>query len=71
MSHDRRKPLPDLMTPGEVGEMLRATPKTVREAIRAGRLPAVKPFGTTWRVRRSDVEELIARTSNGVPSVVP
>ncbi len=69
MSQDRRRPLPDLMTPDEVGEMLRATPKTIREAIKAGRLPAQKPLGT-WRVRRADVEELIARTST-VPSVMP
>ncbi len=66
MSQDRHKPLPDLMTVDEVAEMLRATPKTIREAIKAGQLPAVKPLGT-WRVRRSDVEELIARTSTDHP----
>ncbi len=70
MSQDRRRPLPELMTPVEVGEMLRATPKTVRRAIQAGQLPAHKPLGT-WRVRRSDVEALIVRTSNVVPPVVP
>ncbi len=60
---DKRKPLSDEMTPDEVSVMLRTTSATVREAIRAGRLPAEKRSGT-WRVRRSDIEELLARTSN-------
>ncbi len=64
------RPESDLMTVSEVAEMLRCHPKTVRAAIHSGRLPAHKPLDGNWRVRRSDVEALIARTSV-VPSVVP
>jgi len=56
------------MTSDEVGVMLQATAATVREAIRAGPLPAEKRSGT-WRVRHSDVEELPYRPV--LPSEVP
>ncbi len=70
MSQDRDRPPPELMTTAEVAVMLRSTPKTIRRAIQAGRLPAQKLWDGNWRVRRADVEALIARRST-VPSVVP
>ncbi len=73
MSQDRDRPPPELMTTAEVAVMLRASPKTIRRAIHAGRLPARKLIDGNWRVRRADVEALIVRTSTvpSVPSVVP
>jgi excisionase family DNA binding protein len=51
---------PELLTPKEVGQMLRVDPKTVTRWARAGKLPAIKTVGGHRRFRRSDVEAAIA-----------
>ena len=48
---------PELLTPAEVGELLRVTPQTVRRLCAAGDLPAVR-IGGQWRI---PIAELDAR----------
>lgn len=50
----------DLMTVEEVAEYLRVSPKTVYDWAQKGQIPAGK-IGNTWRFRRKDVEEWVAR----------
>jgi len=50
----------ELMTVEEVAEYLRVSPKTVYDWAQKGRIPAGK-IGNTWRFRRKDVEEWVAR----------
>jgi excisionase family DNA binding protein len=52
------KPLPELMTPGEVGAKFRVSPKTVSRWARQGLLPEVLTPGGHRRYRRGDVETL-------------
>jgi excisionase family DNA binding protein len=44
----------DLLTVEEAAEILRVTPKTIREWIRKGDLVGLK-FGKQWRIRRLDL----------------
>jgi excisionase family DNA binding protein len=41
--------LPAMLTPGEIGRILRVDPKTVTRWCRDGRLPAVRTPGGHWR----------------------
>jgi excisionase family DNA binding protein len=47
------------VTVEEVAEHLSVTPAWVRAMARAGELPAAK-FGTYWRFRISDVDDVVA-----------
>ena len=49
-----------LMTVSQVAEEFQVTTQTIRNWIDHGTLPAVK-IGRAFRVRREDVEELLAR----------
>jgi len=49
-----------LLTPEEVAERLAIKPKTVRDYLRAGKLPSVK-IGKLWRVRESDLQEIMKK----------
>jgi excisionase family DNA binding protein len=52
--------VPELLTPKEVGEMLRVNPKTVTRWAKTGKLPAIKTLGGHRRFRRSDIEAAVA-----------
>jgi excisionase family DNA binding protein len=54
----------ELLTPSEVGQMLRVNPKTVTRWARAGKLPAIKTTGGHRRFRRSDVEQAVAQAAH-------
>jgi excisionase family DNA binding protein len=45
----------DLLTVEEAADILRVSPKTVREWLRKGKLVSLK-FGKQWRIRRQDLE---------------
>ena len=49
-----------LLTVTEVAEQLRVTGVTVRAWIRSGRLAAIRVGGRGYRVRRSDLEQMVA-----------
>ena len=51
-------PVSDLLTVEEVAQYLRVSIYTVREMIKAGKLPGVK-IGKAYRVKRADVEKLV------------
>ena len=48
-----------LLTPEQVAERLSLSVLTVRDWLRSGRLPGVKPGGKVWRVREHDLDEYI------------
>ena len=48
-----------LLTPGEVAEIFRVTPKTVSHWADAGRLPCVRTPGGHRRFRESEVHALL------------
>lgn len=48
-----------LMTPAEVGRLLRVDPKTVSAWARQGGIPSVRTPGGRYRVRRSVVRVLL------------
>lgn len=54
-----------LLTPEQVAERLGLSVLTVRDWLRSGRLPGVKPGGRVWRVREHDLDEYIRRLSRG------
>jgi excisionase family DNA binding protein len=56
--------LKPLLTTEQVSEILQILPKTVREYIRDGKLPASK-FGKVWRVSEEDLEQFIERQRKG------
>ena len=45
------------MTTKEAAAYLKTTPDTIRRLLRQRRLPAIK-LGGTWRLRKSDLDEL-------------
>lgn len=47
--------LPDVLTVGELAQLLRLNHKTVREAITRGEIPGVRRIGTTIRISRDAV----------------
>lgn len=53
-----------LLTVPEVAERLRVSAYTVREWLKAGRLPGYRPGGTKagWRVKESDVSRFLEST---------
>lgn len=49
---------PELMTPAEVGTVLRCAPGTVRRWIRVGIVPGIY-LGGRWMLRKEDVKALL------------
>ena len=60
----------ELLTVEQVAKMMRVNPRTIRNRIHAGLLPASKMVGgKDWRVRRGDAEGLLRNaTLSPVPS---
>jgi excisionase family DNA binding protein len=50
----------DLLTPGEVGALFRANPKTVTRWAQSGRLPSVKTPGGHRRFRVLDIRRALS-----------
>lgn len=50
-----------MLTPEQAAERLALTPKTVREWILKGTLPAAK-MGRLWRIREADLDDFIRKT---------
>ena len=48
-----------LVTPDDAANRLAISPKTIRDWLRAGRIPGIK-VGRLWRIRESELEALIA-----------
>lgn len=70
---------PEILTLGEVADCLRVSQATVWRWCNNGRLPAFR-IGRSWRVRRSDLEDLIEQSldegyqqsiTNGKPTPDP
>jgi len=57
VSHD------DLLSPAEVGAALGVTDETIRRWAKTGKLPVVQMPSGRFRVRRSDVEAILAPTT--------
>ena len=55
-------PNDQLLTVSQVAEQLQVTPQTIRNWIDGGVLPAAR-IGRGFRIRREDVDELLARAS--------
>ena len=53
-----------LLTPGEVAEIFRVTPKTVSHWADAGRLPCVRTPGGHHRFREADVQALLSEETD-------
>lgn len=51
--------MPDLLTVAEVASLLRVSTRTVQRLCAAGDLPAIR-VRRSWRIRRADLEELVA-----------
>ena len=50
----------ELLTVPEIAAQLRVTGVTVRTWIRAGQLPAIRAGARGYRVRRADLEQMVA-----------
>ena len=61
---------PQLMTVGEVAELIRVSNMTVYRLIKAGQLGAVR-VGRSYRIRRRDLESYLAERSVRRPSDIP
>jgi excisionase family DNA binding protein len=48
----------DLFTAEQVAALLQLSPKTIKDWLRAGKLPGYK-IGRAWRVRQEDLEAFI------------
>jgi excisionase family DNA binding protein len=62
----------DLFTAEQVAAILQLSPKTIKDWLRAGKLPGYK-IGRVWRVRQEDLEAFIQgarawRGSEAAPS---
>jgi excisionase family DNA binding protein len=49
-----------LLTPEQAAEVLQITPKTVRQYITSGSLPAAK-MGRVWRIDQKDLRDFIEK----------
>lgn len=56
--------LPDVLTPDEVAKPLRITSSTVINAIKKGKLKAIK-VGRLWRIQKLDAIEWLEKGSAG------
>ena len=59
MTDDAQVVRRQMISPAEAAQMLRVAPKTIRDWIRDGRLPATKLTRRTIRIRVADIERLI------------
>lgn len=50
----------DLLTTGQVAAAFNVTPQTIRRWCESGELRAIRLPSGVWRVRRSDVDALLA-----------
>jgi excisionase family DNA binding protein len=66
MSTDRGNLDDEFLTVAEVAELLRLNQQTVRNWIDQGSLPAVR-VGRRVRIRRSDLERVLAEGATGAP----
>lgn len=54
------EPVEELLTPAEVAQMFRVSPKTVTRWARAGRISAVRTLGGHRRFRADEIRKLLA-----------
>jgi len=57
-----------LLTPAEVAQLFRVSPKTVTRWARAGKLTAMRTLGGHRRFRETEVRSFLARVEQGVES---
>ena len=57
----------ELLTPAEVAQMFRVSPKTVTRWSRAGRISAVRTLGGHRRYRADEVRLLLGKIEHGDP----
>ena len=57
-----------LLTPSEVAQLFRVSPKTVTRWARAGKLTAMRTLGGHRRFRESEVREFLSRVERGSES---
>lgn len=50
----------ELLTTGQVADLLSVTPQTIRRWCESGHLRAIRLPSGVWRVRRSDIDALLA-----------
>lgn len=55
---------PELMTVQEAAEYLRTTPGAVYKRIKRKQIPAYRPEGSGWLLRRGDLDRLLDRTTD-------
>jgi len=55
----RREELPELLTPAEVGALLKVDPKTVSRWAAAGKIDSIRTPGNHRRFRRDEIEALL------------
>ena len=58
------------LTPEEAAAYLKVNPQTIYRNLRRGRLPGAK-VGRQWRLRRSDLDRLLAGASVAAEEVLP
>jgi excisionase family DNA binding protein len=58
---------PSILTIAEVASYLRVSETTIWRWCNSGRLPAFR-LGRAWRVRRTDLEEMIDTSSHSEPT---
>lgn len=51
--------MPELLTPDELAELLRLSPRTIYELLQTGEIPGAKKVGRAWRIHRDTVLEWI------------
>lgn len=59
-----------LLTVGEVAEIVRQTPESVRRWVREGRMKAIKLPGGALRIRQSEVDRVLSGTPAPTEPVV-
>ena len=57
----------EFLTPGEVGQLLHVSPKTVNRWANEGRIPCLVTLGGHRRFRRSDVEAAVRQMEEHAP----
>ena len=54
-----------LITPEQAAERLVVSPLTIKKWLRQGKLQGVKIFGSGWRIRETEIDNLIERSEGG------
>jgi len=61
----KKEDFPELLTPEEVGDLLKIATSTVYKYLREGKIPGIR-IGSVWRVNKIDLLTLLESKKTGI-----